>query len=194
MKRFYGLNQTKNSIEDMRIDPIREEATTNSWLSQPFPPTSDLLDEESREVSSTNTFSREALPFRLRQLAQHPKNSVVYLALCEINITGYKQRTINEVVSSLRNYLKQCIEKGYVEESQYISDLIHDIEREREELSTLARLDATEFHLSQRLDHVITQRDTRQHDWERELAQLETEQEIAPTELDIKREQERATE
>lgn len=76
----------------------------------------------------------ERIPQRLYEMIDHPKPSIVYLALCGVSVVGYQAKTINNTIQELKKYLDKCVKNGYLEESIYINKIIENIKHEREEL------------------------------------------------------------
>ena len=76
-------------------------------------------------IDSTQDSSK--IPERLNNIIDVKKNSLVYLALLGENIIGYNEQKIQKTLIILKSYLKICINKGFIYESNFLSKIIKNI-------------------------------------------------------------------
>ena len=146
------------------------------------------------ELRTTQGYDTEQgssrIPPRLYDMITHPKESIVFLALCGVSIVGYQEKLINETMSALKWYLNKCIRRGYLEESYYVQTIIENIQREQSEMREMDAMEPIE-EMNTELDEVKEAKEKKEQEWANKLAQLEAEKEIAMDELAMKYQQER---
>lgn len=125
------------------------------------------------------------IPDRLKELIVHPKESVTYLALCGVSILGYKESTVSSVYKDLKKYLDQCVQLGYIEESMYVDGIMKKIKDEKKELEKTQTNDQVE-QIDEKINQLNEQIDKMTKDHQRNLCSLESEKEVALSEIDVK--------
>jgi hypothetical protein len=98
---------------------------------------------------------------------------------------------VKQTITSLRRYLHQCVELGYLPECAYLNDAIEKIREERREMHE-PDLDEESSEVQRKLGDARTVHDSQEASWQNRLAQLDTEEELALQELELKWEEARA--
>lgn len=125
------------------------------------------------------------IPARLYEMVTHPRESIVYLAMCGVDIVGYKRRAVTEAVTCLKEYLNDCIAYGYIEEAKYVEDIIKGINANREKLRKYEE-QTTPGEVGQSLDVAMDDRDEKEREWHSVEMQLDAERELAAAELELR--------
>jgi hypothetical protein len=114
------------------------------------------------------------------------------MALCGVSVVGYSEESVKQTITSLRKYLQECVERGYLPECAYLNDAIEKIRDERKAMHE-PDLDEEAREAQRRLDDARAAHDDQEASWQNKLAQIDTEEELALQELELKWEEARAT-
>lgn len=85
------------------------------------------LEEISKGQGYDSEQGSSRIPERIKEMLDFdnvPKESLTYLAMCQVSIVGYTKKSYQKTMRALEKYLNRCIKNGYIMESQYISDII----------------------------------------------------------------------
>ena len=121
----------------------------------------------------------------MNQYPPIPKDSLVYIALCGVEIIGYKQVKVHNALRTLRKIENQCIDKGYVMESAYVDEIIESNLKALKELKILENIPSP-AEISNYLDSAKNEYDSAMHDWNSKQAEIQTELEIALTDMKLR--------
>ena len=117
------VNSSGNMSRELIVEmPIVEEEKKPTQEE-----TEDDIEAADDEASEEDVADECRIPPRLQQLIHHPKESVVYLALCGACITGYHDKTIAYVITELKKYEKECSKHGYTNEANYVRNIINQV-------------------------------------------------------------------
>lgn len=128
------------------------------------------------------------IPPRLLRMLVHPKESLVYLALCGVSIVGYQPRIIDETLSCLDEYLNRCMKKEYIDEASYISQIIAKIKQECKDLQEFEKQPST-TQISHDLQFAMEKQARRESEWKQVETQLDAERDIAISECEIRKQE-----
>ncbi|OHT12353.1 hypothetical protein TRFO_17829 [Tritrichomonas foetus] len=125
------------------------------------------------------------IPPRLARIVTQPKDSVFYLALCGVDISGYNKGTIRETVVELKRYLSICVEKRYIAECAYLEDIIDSIQFEGK---LLQKLDDAPIigQTEDQLDEAVTNFEEKETQWRNLMTKLDAEEKITLDDLESK--------
>ena len=144
------------------------------------------LDELRTEQGYDSEQGSAKIPPKLYELITHPKESVVFLALCGVSIAGYREKTVRYVRKELNNYLNQCVQMGLIEESMYVKNILDKIKNEQEAMKNAIE-EENEEALNSKLDEVNNEMEKRSQYWDRQEEQLDAQKEVAMNELEMKK-------
>ena len=115
------VNSFGHASQEMIVEmPIPEEGDENEQEAE-------TADDEQIEEEEEEVADECRIPPRLQQIVHHPKDSVVYLALCGACITGYHDKTVHYVLGELKKYEKSCADRGYKKEVEYLRGIMNEI-------------------------------------------------------------------
>jgi hypothetical protein len=98
---------------------------------------------------------------------------------------GYNARSVDEAVADLRKCLQRCIERGYLPESAYVSQIIEQIRQERRELRE-PDIDGATTVVRRQLADARGMQDGLEVAWRNRLALLDAEEQIAVEDLRVR--------
>ncbi|OHT17571.1 hypothetical protein TRFO_00813 [Tritrichomonas foetus] len=145
-----------------------------------MPLTDDDEDEEyvysDEEFYSNEETYESNIPPRILHLMKKPRNDMVINALFGDNIGNNQRETISKVLAELKSLLNMCVDKGYLMESQYITDTIEKVKNESG--------GAGIFELEEKMRDVEVELQDKLKDWQRQYEKIEVEQEEKLAECD----------
>lgn len=176
----------QQKIESVQSIPQIVDPTFKDGL-----PSDCYLDFE--EINQTLGYDDEQgssrIPPRLYKMIVHPKESIVYLALCGVSIVGYNPQVIKMTILDLRKYLNFCTSAGYIEESDYIKNIIDNIKAEAKTLKTYLNTETPDL-INEKLDVAQETLKQRESTWQRKSDELNTQLQIALKNLQLSYEEE----
>lgn len=114
------------------------------------------------------------IPPQLYAMIHHPKDSIIFMALCGLSIFGYPDSQIDFVISELEEYVKLCDENHLKEDQNYIKGIIDDIKNERIDMQRI--LGSGEHQtLDEKLEIATNELERRQQMWSRQESALDEE-------------------
>jgi hypothetical protein len=108
------------------------------------------------------------------------------------NISGYSEAAIRRTLAGLREYFQQCIAKGYLAESAFLTDVMANVRRDCAELKAAQALEAEEAAVAAGLEAVRGDFSASDQEWSHRLAELDVEPELGVTALSLRQEDARA--
>ena len=124
------------------------------------------------------------IPPRLMRIFKHQKDSLCYMALCGVDISGYNRKLVDEAVNDLKLYLKICMEKQYFLECAFLQKTIQTICDEERDLKKFE--DASIAKNEDNLDEAVANYQNEESQWENMEAQLDAEETLALDDLNMK--------
>ena len=143
------------------------------------------LEELKNEQAYDSEQGSNRIPPKLYELIVHPKESVVFLALCGVSIMGYRPKTITYVNGELKKYLNKCVKLGLIQESMYVQNIMDRIKQEKQELKQ-AQENENEQVIEEQLEEANNEIEKREVEWSRKKEQLEAQRQLALEELQLK--------
>lgn len=180
-QEFLGSEEEEIYNEFEITNPISNEMGLDSTLHLDF---TELL--EGQGYDSEQGSNR--IPHRLLEILVHPKESLVYLALCGVSIVGYQPKLLDETIFCLNEYLNRCMKKEYINEASYISQIISNIKEERKGLHEFEKQPTT-TEVNEDLEAAIEKRAREESEWKQIETQLDAERDVAVSECEIRRQE-----
>jgi len=118
------------------------------------------------------------IPAKLYGMIKHPREHLVYLALCGVSIAGYEKSAYNEAMTAIKQYLNQCIKENMIEEAAYIKSIIDKLKKDHAELQKFLSLESVE-EIQHKLDNAEKELDITKVNWDRKRNILDADCEIA---------------
>ena len=184
-KKYPKKTSQKKEVKNTRNYPKKQESAAQT--NEQALPDKDLyldLDDLRNEQGYDSQQGSSKIPPKLYEMITHPKESVVFLALCGVSIAGYQEKTITYVRRELKKYMDQCTKMSLIEESMYVQGILDSIKEERE----LMKKTCNDNHqqIDQKLDEAKNEVEKTEQFWERQNEALEAEHKVALEECDMK--------
>ncbi|OHT04483.1 hypothetical protein TRFO_28048 [Tritrichomonas foetus] len=207
--------QANNKSKNEKRNEKTCKDLNNGWNANPFTPglmTPDIeMSEENtpqlpadfhldlHELAETRGYDddkgSQRIPERLRYVIEQEtprisQESVTYLALCGIDIVGYRESKVQDAIVKMRQIEKKCIYCGFVNESAYVQDILDNTIKK---LKDLKRYETMPSHTEANNNLISAQNEYAllTKAWESKKAEINTELELALNDLKMKFEHEK---
>ena len=135
-------------------------------------------DQEYDNDSSVNCVDENGVPIRIIRLKKNIYENNVYDALAGSDDVAYLSREkISIILRELRRLLNVCVDSGYLEESEFLSNTIERLKKEVVNVSPI-------FELDEKLKDLEKEFQQKLNNWQRMYEKLESERESKLQECD----------
>jgi hypothetical protein len=188
-----AVDDTNEPLEESMevVDDTEPSMEDVAWSGTPFSGDTVLSDLrlDLTEVIESHGFDSQSetgrYPARLVMLVTEPNSHIIWLALSGVSIIGYAKDSVNQVLDRLRIYLKDAIEKGWLDESAFLTDMIDHIRAERDEMRRIEEMESPEA-MDERLSIAKIARDARAQEWGNKTVLVDSEEELALRSLELR--------